>query len=229
MGLIFLSFFASSILFGAALRYPLRAQYQHQNASIALSTAFGPAKSHRSNNGLVTTKGTVEAIRTLPLMAPGHGWVREVFFADGDYVRGRQILLKFLESDSRSGKFSRNYLLAPRSGFLVKRNVEVGYRLRPSTCVATLQDVSQVQVPLAVSPQVGRSVRVCDPVLVRVAEMPGRTFTGVVERIEKQKLPRPKTVVLITVRNAVAPLIRPLMHAHVSWNTRQLPSSVAQR
>lgn len=228
MGLILLSrSVMAAVLLGGALVYSSGAQ--HQPVSAKTRTTLAQAVSYRSASNFITAKGTVEAIHTSPLTAPGHGWVRQVFFADGDYVRGRQILLKFLESNSYANEFNRNYLLAPHSGFLVKRNVEVGNRVRAGMRVATLQDVSHVKVPLVVSSQVGRSVQVCDPVVVRVAEMPGRTFVGLVERIERQAHPQPKTVVLVTVRNSVAPLIRPQMHASVSWNTRQLPASVARR
>lgn len=227
MGLLFLSPFFAATLLGGTVAYPVEAQ--QRPASTKSRLPLQQVAGYQSAANSVTAKGTVEAIATSPLMAPGHGWVREVFFADGDYVRGRQILLKFLESNSYSNEFNRNYLLAPHAGFLVKRNVAVGNRVRAGMRVAMLQDVSHVKVPLVVSSQVARSIKVCDPVVVRVAEMPGRTFAGTVERIERQTLPQPKTVVLVTVRNAVAPLIRPLMHASVSWNARQLPSSVAKR
>lgn len=228
MGLLFLSpLFITGVLFSNTLAYSLRAQQRTTSTTTRLP--LQQVAGYKPTSNSVTAKGTVEAIATSPLMAPGHGWVREVFFADGDYVRGRQILLKFLESNSYSTEFNRNYLLAPHAGFLVKRNVAVGNRVRAGMHVAMLQDVSHVKVPLVVSSQVGRSIKVCDPVVVRVAEMPGRTFTGLVERIDRQLHPQPKTVVVVTVRNAVAPLIRPLMHASVSWSARQLPASVAKR
>lgn len=229
MGLTFLSPYITTVLLGAVLTYLAEGPYRPVSTKPPIVSKQTKVSSSRATSVVVATTGLVEAIRVSPLLVTKHSWVRQVFFTDGDYVRGRQILLKFLEVSPSSSEFSRDYLLAPHSGFLTKRNVAVGHRVRAGTCVATLQDVSQVKVPLVVSAQVGRAVRVCDPVVVRVAEMPGRTFAGIAERIDRQLLPQPKTVVLVSVRNAVAPLIKPQMHALVSWQVRLANSSVAKR
>ncbi|GAB3295313.1 hypothetical protein GCM10027348_16820 [Hymenobacter tenuis] len=169
-----------------------------------------------------TVRGMVEAGRVVPLITPAHGWVRQVYFEEGEYVRKRQILLKFLESSSSSNQVNRAYFLAPYAGFVVQKKVVVGGHLKAGTCLATLHDVSHVKVVLAVSPEVARQLKVCDPVAVRIAEYPARRFSGIIEQIQPQPAAHGTQRLTVLVRNHTTPLIRPQMHASV-----QLPALLA--
>jgi multidrug efflux pump subunit AcrA (membrane-fusion protein) len=177
----------------------------------------------------IPVSGIIEAGHLLPVVAHANGWVRQVFFSEGDYIRGGQVMVKLFNDDMPSADFSRGYVTAPRNGFLVKRRVDVGAHVRAGTYVDTLQDVSHVKVNLVVPLQVGQAVQVGDQVQVRIAEMPKRTFAGVVRNVAPQTPPRPTTVVTITVQNTVAPLIMPLMHASVVLKTQGVPPTMAKR
>ncbi|WP_222940404.1 efflux RND transporter periplasmic adaptor subunit [Hymenobacter sp. BT491] len=177
----------------------------------------------------VPVSGITEAGYLLPVVAHANGWVRQVFFSEGDYIRGGQVMLKLFNDDMPSADFSRGYVTAPRNGFLVKKRVDVGAHVRAGTYVATLQDVSNIRVNLVVPPQVGQGVQIGDQVQVRITELPKRTFTGVIRSVTPQTSPRPSTVVAITVQNGVAPLIMPLMHANVVLKTQGAPPTMAKR
>ncbi|TGD79530.1 efflux RND transporter periplasmic adaptor subunit [Hymenobacter wooponensis] len=177
----------------------------------------------------ISRPGVVEPICTLPLLTTTHGWVRQVFFEEGDFVRRRQILLKFMYNTEYSSQFNRNYVLAPRAGFVEHKNVAVGGHLKAGARVATLLDVSQVKVVVAVPTQTGRALKLCDQVPVRIAELPTRRFMGVVDYIQHPTSTFPAYLITVTVRNHLAPLIRPRMHAHVQLPTRRLPALVAQQ
>jgi multidrug efflux pump subunit AcrA (membrane-fusion protein) len=131
----------------------------------------------------VTLPGIVEPAASIPLKVAAHGWVRQVFFEEGDYVRKRQILLRLYRNGPYSTEFDRHYVLAPQAGFVIRKKVEVGQHVASGGQVAILQDVAQVKVPLLMPYQLAQRIRLCDPVSVSIAELPGRQFTGVVERI----------------------------------------------
>ncbi|QJX48978.1 HlyD family secretion protein [Hymenobacter taeanensis] len=191
-----------------------RQQPQHSVAAPPLPSAL-PA------NESVTRQGIAEPICVVPLLTTTHGWVRQVFFEDGDYVRRRQILLKFMYNAEYSSQFNRNYVLAPRTGFIEQKNVAVGEHLKAGARVATLLDVSQVKVVVAVPKQAGRALKLCDVVPVRIAELPTRRFTGVVDQLLRPSGTQDSYLVTVTVRNHIAPLIRPRMHAHVQLPARR--------
>ncbi|TGE06226.1 efflux RND transporter periplasmic adaptor subunit [Hymenobacter fodinae] len=172
--------------------------------------------------------GVIEPIYTLPLLTPTHGWARQVFFSDGDYVRRRQILLKLMSNAEYSSQFNRSYVLAPRTGFVEQKNATVGGHLKAGARVATLLDVSQVKVVVAVPARTGRALKLCDQVPVRIAELPGRHFTGVVDYLQRPTAGHSSYLVTVTVRNHVAPLIRPRMHAHVQLPARRFPALLAK-
>lgn len=168
----------------------------------------------------ITLPGIVEPAATIPLMVAAHGWVRQVFFAEGDYVRKRQILLRLYRNGQYSTEFDRHYLLAPQAGFVVRKKVEVGQHVPAGGTVAFLQEVAQVNVPLLMPYQLVQRIRLCDPVSVSITELPDRRFTGVVERITGTRSPTSKQLVTVLVRNPGTPLLRPGMHAAIRLPTR---------
>jgi len=204
--------------------------YAQQRVAPKRPIPLTQADYQRSTAGSVTAKGIVAPGYTVPVVAPAGGWVREVFFTNGDYVRSRHILVKFMRNNLHSSVLDRGYVLAPCAGFLVQKNVEVGGRVQVGKTVAVLQEVSFVKVPVVVTAQVGQQVQVCDEVVVRVAELPTRRFVGVVERVVTHRLPQPKTVVEVLVKNTVPASIRPQMHANVVLSLRSAPlAAVARR
>lgn len=176
----------------------------------------------------ITRSGLVEPIYALPLLTPAHGWVRQVYFSEGDYVRRHQILLKLMSNAEYSSQFNRSYVLAPRTGFLEQKNATIGGHLKAGARLATLLDVSQIKVVVAVPTQAGRALKLCDQVPVRIAELPSRRFTGVVDHLLRPSSAHPFYLVTVTVRNHVAPLIRPGMHAYVQLPARRLPALLAK-
>jgi multidrug efflux pump subunit AcrA (membrane-fusion protein) len=188
-----------------------------------------PANTTKSTAESLSSQGVVEPICVVPLLTTTHGWVRQVFFVDGDYVRRHQILLKFMYNDVYSSQFNRNYVLAPRNGFIEHNNVTVGSHVKKGAQVATLLDVSQVKVVVKVPAPTARNLRLCDQVPVQIAELPTRRFTGIIDHILRPTPTRPTYQLTVTVRNTISPLIRPRMHARVLWPARQAPAVVANR
>ena len=172
----------------------------------------------------VVLPGIVEAGSVLPLKVPAHGWVRQVFFAEGDYVKKRQILLRLYHNGKHSTAFDRHFLRAPQAGILVKKQVEVGQHVPAGGTVATLQDVAQVKVPLLMPTQLGQRLKLCDPVSVSILELPSRKFTGLIETIAHPKKPTTKQMVTVLIRNTGSPRIKPGMHATVRLPLQHMPA-----
>ncbi|MBD2716216.1 efflux RND transporter periplasmic adaptor subunit [Microvirga sp. STR05] len=176
-----------------------------------------------SGAGTVAVQGVVEAQQTIPLTVAAHGWVRQIFFVEGEYVRKRQVLLRLYHNDLYSSNFNRQYLLAPQAGFVVRKNVEVGRHVAAGASVAYLQDVAQVKICLLLPPPLAQRLSVCAPVPVSIAELPARSFTGAVESIVAPSASGSRHRVTVLVRNSGSPLIRPRMHATVRLPAQPAP------
>ncbi|SNC61006.1 Barrel-sandwich domain of CusB or HlyD membrane-fusion [Hymenobacter gelipurpurascens] len=172
----------------------------------------------------VVLAGIVEPAAMLPVKVSDHGWVRQVFFAEGEYVKKRQILLRLYQKGQNSSEFDRHFLLAPQAGILVKKQVEVGQHVPTGGTVAMLQDVAQVKVPLLMPSPLEQRLKLCDPVSVSILELPSRTFTGLVETIAHTRKPASKQTVTVLIHNTGSPRIRPGMHATVRLPIRPVPA-----
>lgn len=211
-------FIASAMLLGLSAFSGERLQQPRSNASARRAGATTAAAE------TITLAGIVEAGSIIPLTVTTHGWVRQVFFTEGNYVRKNQILLRLYHNGRNSNEFDRHFLLAPQAGFVADKRVEMGQHVPAGGRVGMLHTVSQVKIPLLMPPPLVQRIALCAPVSVSISELPGRQFTGVIEHIVPAKTPHANRLVTVLVRNSGSPLIRPRMHALVRISTQPAPS-----
>ncbi|HEX8325912.1 MAG TPA: efflux RND transporter periplasmic adaptor subunit [Hymenobacter sp.] len=138
--------------------------------AFAAPTALDAAEATPDSTYFVAM-GDVGAGGTDAVRAQVTGRVRKIYFADGEYVRGGQVLAKC---------YNYTYVLAPRHGFVGRCQITVGQYLTPVTVVTTLTKRSHLMVSLALPPGRQGSAHPGDSVRVWVASRPSRVETGVV-------------------------------------------------
>ncbi|WP_046245399.1 biotin/lipoyl-binding protein [Hymenobacter terrenus] len=126
--------------------------------------------SGRKAAGPVVT-GLIGAGGEEPLLAHVAGRVKRVSFADGDYVHQGDVLAKL---------FNFSFIIAPRSGFLGKRQIAEGQYVTAKTVVTSISKSNHLVVILDSLPDGQASYQPGDSVRVWVASRPERVVTGVV-------------------------------------------------
>ncbi|WP_210515286.1 efflux RND transporter periplasmic adaptor subunit [Hymenobacter terricola] len=119
----------------------------------------------------ILAAGVVGAGGEEPVPARISGRIRQLFFAESEYVHRGQLLVKL---------YTRNYVLAPHDGFLGPRLVSEGQEISPATRITTISRLHHLVVTIKLPRQRWGSIGVGDSVSVWVADRPTRVVTGVV-------------------------------------------------
>ncbi len=97
----------------------------------------------------------------------------------GEFDRLNAVLLKNKATVAQlKASLAKKNIVAPFSGTIGIRKVDVGDYLASGTVIATLQDLSSLYVDFYVAEQVIPQVHLDQPVRVTVAAWPGQTFEG---------------------------------------------------
>jgi hypothetical protein len=120
---------------------------------------------------MLITTGVVGAGGDEPLLARTNGRIQDLFFAEGDYARRGQILVKL---------HNHTYVTAPRAGFLGPSLTKVGQYIVRSTPVTRLSRHSYLVVTLLLSKKWLGEINIGDSVHVWATIPPARITSGVV-------------------------------------------------
>ncbi|EIK98072.1 putative RND efflux membrane fusion protein [Pseudomonas sp. M47T1] len=102
----------------------------------------------------------------------------------GEFDRLNAVLLKNKAIVAQlKASLAKKNIVAPFSGTIGIRKVDVGDYLASGTVIATLQDLSSLYVDFYVAEQAIPQVHLGQPLLVSVAAYPGQTFEGVISAL----------------------------------------------
>jgi RND family efflux transporter MFP subunit len=105
-------------------------------------------------------------------------------------------------------RLSDSTLIAPISGFVSKRNIELGTMASPGTSVFTIVELDPVEIQVGVPETDIRLVHRGQQVIVTVPARPGVSFSGKVRLVNVSAEPQTRTyMVRITVPNPKAGLL----------------------
>lgn len=130
--------------------------------------------------------GTAQADLGLAQLDYGRGaqLVDSRAISKGEFDRLNAVLLKNKATVAQlKASLAKKNILAPFSGTIGIRRVDVGDYLASGTVIATLQDLSSLYVDFYVAEQAIPQLHVGQPVLVTVAAYPGQTFEGAISAL----------------------------------------------
>ena len=202
----------------------IRARITHDDAKRDLErkeslVQKGFISTSERDKALFVEQGAAEAVRTTQA---------QVASADAQVANSRAVV-KQREAALASARndFSKTSITAPVDGVVISRQVEPGQTVAASLNTPTLftiaQDLSQMQVDVAIDESdIGR-IRADQPVTFTVDAFPGRTFEGSVRQIRKaaQTVQNVVTyIVVVGTKNPALTLV-PGMTANVRIVTDQ--------
>lgn len=130
--------------------------------------------------------GTAQADLGLAQLDYGRGaqLVDSRAISKGEFDRLNAVLLKNKATVAQlKASLAKKNIVAPFSGTIGIRRVDVGDYLASGTVIATLQDLSSLYVDFYVAEQAIPQLHVGQPVLVTVAAYPGQTFEGAISAL----------------------------------------------
>ncbi|MDF7815889.1 HlyD family efflux transporter periplasmic adaptor subunit [Hymenobacter sp. YC55] len=156
------------------------------------------------------------------MVSPLSGYVKQVYFQDGQAVQAGQILVK-LDADSQlaARQLTRGFIFSPAAGIITARRVEVGRPVHQRQSVAMLQDWSAVHLAVPLSLAQAQALNDHDTLAVYVAELPTQRFRGSVVQVASVAS---HPTLLMRIPNHGRVLITPQMHAFVKLPARPLIS-----
>jgi membrane fusion protein (multidrug efflux system) len=123
-------------------------------------------------------------------------------------------------------QLSDTVVLAPFRGVVGSRHVSIGQYVSPMVVLVTLVDQSQVKVTYHIPERDLARVRTKQPVQLRVAAYPDRTFTGQVDLIDPVVNPATRMVQLRALAPNSDGLLKPGMFAQVETVVDRRPDAV---
>jgi multidrug resistance efflux pump len=147
------------------------------------------------------------------VVSPFSGYVKQVFFQEGQAVQAGQILVK-LDADWHlaSRQLARGFIYSPATGIITARRVGSGRAVQRGQPVAVLQDWSVVHLRVPVSLAQAQTLTGHDTVQVYLAELPAQRFAGTVLRVDYAA---PCPTLLVQVPNRSRARITAPMQAYV--------------
>lgn len=117
-------------------------------------------------------------------------------------------------------------LTSPISGIVTARNYDAGDMYGMTMPLFTVEQIVPVKMLIGVSETEYSKIRKGAPVIISVDALPGKTFTGKVNRIYPSIDPMTRTVTVETVVNNADRILRPGMFARVTLNFETVESVI---
>ena len=140
---------------------------------------------------------------------------KEYANANSDFKEKKQILELYGGSSDRLDAMFR--VLAPRSGYIVERNINEGTQIRTdnNTNIFTISDLKTVWIWANVHESDMSKVREGDKVTVKTIAYPDKTFSGTIQKMGTMLDPASRVIRVRTALNNENGLLKPEMFATV--------------
>jgi membrane fusion protein (multidrug efflux system) len=161
--------------------------------------------------------GSIRAVRGVELTSESSGEIVAIRFASGDRVEAGQALVVLERQSIPQTQFDRSRadleraraqlaetqarldnkrIEAPFAGTIGISRLDVGDYLSPGTVIATLQDLSELEIDFTVPARFVPALRPELPITVQVDAYPGRDFPALVTAVDPRIDPETRNILL---------------------------------